>query len=66
MPAEKAPQPLTDAKATDMIAMGTQKVPRVYFLMALIADWADHYSTQASYLRLNGLVPPSAQAMAPR
>jgi hypothetical protein len=55
-------QPLTDAKATEPIAMGPQKVPRVYFLMVLIADWADHYSTQASYLRLNGIVPPSAQA----
>jgi hypothetical protein len=55
-------QSLTDTRATETIALGPQKVARVYFLMVLIADWADHYSTQASYLRLNGLVPPSAQA----
>ena len=24
-------------------------------------DWADHYSTAASYLRLNGILPPTAQ-----
>jgi hypothetical protein len=55
---------LTDAKATGMIEMGPQKVPRVYMLMVLISDWSDHYSTEASYLRLNGLVPPSAQGPA--
>jgi len=59
-------QDMTDARATEMIEMGTQKVPRVYFLMVLIADWADHYSTEASYLRLNGLTPPSAQAASGR
>jgi len=59
-------QTLTDAKATEPVAMGSQKVPRVYFLMVLIADWADHYSTQASYLRLNGILPPSANAPAGR
>ena len=25
------------------------------------ADWADHYSQMASYLRLNGLLPPTAK-----
>ena len=29
-------------------------------LVTLATDWADHYSTAAGYLRLNGLVPPSA------
>ncbi len=30
-------------------------------LIALTNDWADHYSAAAMYLRLNGLLPPSAQ-----
>ncbi len=31
-------------------------------LVTIVVDWADHYSTAASYLRLNGLLPPSAAA----
>jgi hypothetical protein len=30
-------------------------------MIDIVADWADHYSTEASYLRLNGILPPSAQ-----
>jgi uncharacterized damage-inducible protein DinB len=30
-------------------------------LVTIANDWADHYSTAASYLRLNGLLPPTAQ-----
>ncbi len=30
-------------------------------MVHLAADWADHYSAAAMYLRLNGLLPPSAQ-----
>ena len=26
-----------------------------------VGDWADHYSQEANYLRLNGILPPSAQ-----
>ena len=26
-----------------------------------VADWADHYSQMAIYLRLNGLLPPTAK-----
>ena len=33
---------------------------RAAALMTIVVDWADHYSTAASYLRLNGLLPPSA------
>ena len=31
--------------------------PRV---ITITSDWADHYSTAASYLRLNGILPPTA------
>ena len=35
---------------------------RAAALIALTNDWADHYGAAAMYLRLNGLLPPSAQA----
>ncbi len=34
---------------------------RAATMVILAADWADHYSTAASYLRLNDILPPSAQ-----
>jgi hypothetical protein len=37
---------------------------RAAAMVEIAADWADHYSTAASYLRLNGLLPPSAKAQA--
>jgi hypothetical protein len=30
-------------------------------MVTIATDWADHYSTAASYLRLNAILPPSAQ-----
>jgi hypothetical protein len=29
-------------------------------MIVIATDWADHYSTAASYLRLNGILPPTA------
>jgi len=37
------------------------KKPRARALLELTADLEDHYSQMASYLRLNGLLPPSAR-----
>jgi hypothetical protein len=34
---------------------------RAAAMITIATDWADHYSTAASYLRLNGVLPPSAQ-----
>jgi hypothetical protein len=31
-------------------------------MVTIATDWTDHYSTAASYLRLNGILPPSAPA----
>ena len=51
-----------DSKLGDMIqAYGGREVPRAWALIALTNDWADHYSAVATYLRLNGLLPPTAQ-----
>jgi hypothetical protein len=34
---------------------------RAAAVITIAADWADHYSTAASYLRLNGILPPTAK-----
>jgi hypothetical protein len=34
---------------------------RAFVMVTIATDWTDHYSTAASYLRLNGILPPTAQ-----
>ncbi|HXY48939.1 MAG TPA: DinB family protein [Terriglobales bacterium] len=51
-----------DTKLGDTIqAYGGREAPRAWALIALTNDWADHYGAAAMYLRLNGLLPPTAQ-----
>ena len=51
-----------DSKLGDTIhAYGGREVPRAWALIALTDDWADHYAAASTYLRLNGLLPPTAQ-----
>src|ERR1700692_4127700 len=51
-----------DSKLGDEVELfGAHKGPRAFALIALTNDWADHYSSAAMYLRLNGLLPPTAQ-----
>jgi hypothetical protein len=38
--------------------------PRAFAFIALVSGWADHYGAAAMYLRLNGLLPPTAQKKA--
>lgn len=53
---------LTDAKLGDQITfIRGMKVPRAYALEMLVLDYADHYAALAMYMRLNGMLPPSAQ-----
>ena len=40
---------------------GGRKGSKAFGLIALSNGWADHYSAAAIYLRLNGLLPPTAQ-----
>jgi len=40
---------------------GGHKVTRAMAGLITVADWADHYSQMAIYLRLNGLLPPTAK-----
>ena len=52
-----------DSKMSDEVPIFESKPrPRAWAYMGLASSWADHYSMAAMYLRLNGLVPPSANA----
>ena len=52
---------LTDAKLGETINVFHRTMPRAMALVLLPTDLADHYSQMAGYLRLNGMMPPSAQ-----
>jgi DinB superfamily len=51
-----------DSKLSDPLTLfGNRPSSRAGALIGLSDGWFDHYSTQAMYLRLNGILPPSAQ-----
>src|SRR5579864_2841227 len=51
-----------DSKLSEQVKFfGARDVTRARAMMALAADWADHYGAEAIYLRLNGLLPPTAK-----
>ena len=53
---------VTDARLGDMVPFfGGRQVSRGNAVLATVADWADHYSQLAIYLRLNDLLPPTAR-----
>ncbi len=51
-----------DSKLADPIQdFAGQQRPRAWAALALASSWADHYGAAAMYLRLKGLLPPTAQ-----
>lgn len=44
---------------TDFV--GGQQASRARIALSLAGSWADHYAEAAMYLRLNGILPPSAK-----
>ncbi len=62
---EKAMAALQDSKMGDTVNFFSwrtrAKVPRARVVFELTDDLTDHYSQLAGYLRLSGLLPPSAQ-----
>jgi hypothetical protein len=51
-----------DSKLGDTIqGFDGKPKPRAWAFLALASSWADHYGMAALYLRLNGLLPPTAQ-----
>ena len=52
---------IDDSKLGDSIDLGRGQSPRALAVLILASGWADHYSAAAMYLRLNGILPPTAQ-----
>ena len=53
---------LTDANlAEELPFFGGRKMSRAAIMTLTTGDWADHYSQAAIYLRLNGMLPPTAK-----
>jgi uncharacterized damage-inducible protein DinB len=51
-----------DSKLSDPVTLfGNRQTSRAGALITLSDDWYDHYGAQAMYLRLNGILPPTAQ-----
>lgn len=63
---DQALAPLTDASLAEQLPFfGGRKMSRASIMTLTTGDWADHYSQSAIYLRLNGLLPPTAKKPAP-
>jgi len=53
---------MDDSKLGDSVEFfGGHQFPRAMGALGLASGWADHYAAAAIYLRLNGILPPSAQ-----
>lgn len=53
---------LDDSKLGEPLPFfGGRTASRATLMFVLADDFSDHYSTAATYLRLNGLLPPTAQ-----
>ncbi len=59
---ESAFAKLDDSKLAEPIQLfGPNPFSRAAAILITVGDWADHYSQEANYLRLNGILPPTAQ-----
>jgi uncharacterized damage-inducible protein DinB len=53
---------VTDANLGEALPFfGGRKMLRAAVMTLTTGDWADHYSQYANYLRLNGMLPPTAK-----
>jgi uncharacterized damage-inducible protein DinB len=53
---------LTDANLGEQLPFfGGRKMSRAAVMTLTTGDWADHYSQYSNYLRLNGMLPPTAK-----
>lgn len=59
---ETALAKLNDSDLGGMVPFfGNRQVTRAHAILATAEDWGDHYSQLAIYMRLNGLLPPTAK-----
>lgn len=52
---------VTDRQLGDTVPYYGRGAARAAAMIGLVTDWANHYSQQAIYLRLNGVLPPTAR-----
>ncbi|MGA2695666.1 MAG: DinB family protein [Terriglobales bacterium] len=52
---------MDDSKLGEQVDLFGSKTSRAGAVLRLASAWADHYGAAAMYLRLNGILPPSAQ-----
>ena len=55
-----------DSRLGEQVPYFGEQTSRGVVMVAAAEEWAGHYSQIAVYLRLNGLVPPSAKPRAPQ
>jgi uncharacterized damage-inducible protein DinB len=59
---ETALKGVRDSQLGEPVTMwGGRQAPKAAALIGLTNDWADHYGLAATYLRLNGMLPPTAK-----
>lgn len=59
---EQAFAKLDDSKLSQTVELfGPRPFTLAAAMFITVGDWADHYSQEANYLRLNGILPPTAQ-----
>ncbi|PYP56696.1 MAG: hypothetical protein DMD40_10155 [Gemmatimonadetes bacterium] len=58
---EQAFSKMDDSKLAESVSMFGMNPSRATAVLITVGDWADHYSQEANYLRLNGILPPTAQ-----
>jgi len=53
---------MDDSKLGEMTeGMSGQQMSRARFALGTASNWADHYAEASMYLRLNGILPPTAK-----
>ena len=52
---------LNDASLAQTVSFYGATITRAKAALILSGDWSDHYAVMATYLRLNGLLPPTAK-----
>jgi len=58
---EQAFARMDDTKLGEPVSMFGMNLTRAAALLITVGDWADHYSQESNYLRLNGVLPPTAR-----
>ena len=58
---DRAYDAMTDATALEKVKLGPNEMPRVSLLTTNMAHASLHYGNLVTYMRMNGIVPPSSE-----